>query len=190
MVALSALAVRPPVLAASTTAFLNSAIALALSGANASRLSFSTPVSDGINCLTDLDSGWRASRGRDVLVGHVVLCQSPLGDIARAGEVDRTCDGATLEGALCWIRSDHDGNCLLRSDQLGVGIAQQHGEHGEVSQCSQQAATHDDGLAADLVRQGTKHDEERRADDQRSSDQQVGGLGVHLGNAMVRKNKA
>ena len=48
MVALSALAVRPPALAASTTVFLNSAMALALSGANASRLSLSTPVSDGI----------------------------------------------------------------------------------------------------------------------------------------------
>ena len=69
----------------------------------------------------------------------------------------------------------------MRRNQVGIGVAQQHGEHSEVSQRSQQTSTHDDGLAADLVRQGAKHDEERCTNNQCGSDQQIGSLGVHLG---------
>ena len=45
----SAALVKPPALAVSITVFLNSAIALALSGEKASRLSLSVAVSDGMS---------------------------------------------------------------------------------------------------------------------------------------------
>ena len=69
----------------------------------------------------------------------------------------------------------------MRSHQAWVRIVQQHREHGEIGQCSQQTTTHDDGLATHLVRQGTKHNEEGRTNDQRRRNQQIGGLGIYLG---------
>ncbi|OIQ67974.1 hypothetical protein GALL_504380 [mine drainage metagenome] len=47
-------------------------------------------------------------------------------------------------------------------------------EQGEVGQRGDQAAGEDDGLAADPVGQRAEDDEERRADQQRGGDQQVG----------------
>ena len=53
-------------------------------------------------------------------------------------------------------------------------------EHREVGQRSNQAAAHDDDLAANFVRQRSEQHEERCADQQRNRDQDVGGVGVNL----------
>jgi hypothetical protein len=56
-----------------------------------------------------------------------------------------------------------------------VGGLRQRLEQREVGQRGDQAAGHDDRLAADAVGQRAEHDEERRADQQRQRDQDVGG---------------
>ncbi|MCY1408050.1 hypothetical protein D9M71_233670 [compost metagenome] len=53
-------------------------------------------------------------------------------------------------------------------------------EDREVGQRCENAAGHDDPLAADAVGQAAEQDEERRADQQGAGNQQVGGLRVDL----------
>ena len=64
--------------------------------------------------------------------------------------------------------------------QIRVGGLGQRFKHREVRQHRQQASQHDDRLAADLVRQRTEDDEERRADHERCGHKQVGRGAVHL----------
>ena len=69
---------------------------------------------------------------------------------------------------------------LQGSSQLRIAGGCQRLEQRKVSQCRQHAAGQDDGLAADAVRQGTEYKKERRAENQRQCDEQVGSGSVEF----------
>ena len=94
-------------------------------------------------------------------------------NISRAGRVE-------LERAARRVGGDDDLVLRLRGGQRRVGGLGQRLEEREVGQRRDQAAGHDDRLAADLVGQRAEHDEERRADQQRRGDQDVGRGAVDL----------
>ena len=89
-------------------------------------------------------------------------------------------DRIELEGAAGRIGDHGDRRVLLRGLQIRIGKVRQALEDREVGQRSDDAAGHDDGLAADLVRQRTEDHKERRTEDQRAGNQQIGGLRLHL----------
>ncbi|MNN47688.1 hypothetical protein D3C81_1621210 [compost metagenome] len=62
-------------------------------------------------------------------------------------------------------------------------------EDREVGQCRDDAAGHDDALAADAVGQAAEYHEERCADQQRTGNQQVGGLRVDLQRLQQEKQR-
>ncbi len=129
--------------------------------------------------LADLDHRGRAGRRGLVVVAHRAGGQHLLGDVAGAGELGRA-GRVELERALGRVGHDHHLVLRLRGGQVGVGGFGQRLEDGEIRQHGQNAAQHDDGLAADPVGERSEDDEERRADQQGGSDHQVGRDGVHL----------
>ena len=109
--------------------------------------------------------------GLSILSGsHMELVPDVLDGLREAGLAD-------VPVIVGGIIPDSDARRLR---ELGVGGLGQRVEQREVGQRREQAAAHDDGLAADLVGQPAEEDEERRAEQQRDRDQRVRGLAVDL----------
>ena len=129
--------------------------------------------------VTHFDHSSGASRRHHVVIAHRSGSELLLGDVARRSEL-LGARGVELERALGRVCSHGDFGRSLGSGQIRVSGLGQGSKHREVGHSSQKAASQDDGLAANLVGQGAKHDEERRANDQRDCHHDVGGRTVHL----------
>ena len=90
-------------------------------------------------------------------------------DGGELGDADRI----ELERAFARIGDDSHRRRCKRGFQLRVGEVGQALEDREVGHDRQRKARKDDRLAADLVRQPAEHDEERRAEQERSRDQDL-----------------
>ncbi|MNV48004.1 hypothetical protein D3C71_1398910 [compost metagenome] len=129
--------------------------------------------------FTNADLRHVARLGRFVGIGDGPLGQQALGDIARAGEFGLA-HRVELERALGRVCHHHYRVLLLGDEHVRVAVLGQCLEYREVGQRGDDATGHDDFLAADAVGQAAEEDEERCADQQRTGNQQVGGLRLDL----------
>jgi len=133
----------------------------------------------GNSGFTNLDGSHRSRRSFNVFVAHRSARQHLLGNVAGTGELRGACR-IELERAFFWISGDDHLVFGLRGGQVRVGGLGQGGENRKICQDGKQATGHDDGLATNLVGQGTKDDEKGRAQNQRVGHQNIGGRSVHL----------
>ncbi|MNE28346.1 hypothetical protein D3C80_1217840 [compost metagenome] len=129
--------------------------------------------------LTNTNLRHAARFGRLVGIGNGALGQQALGNVAGAGEFGLA-HRVELERALARVSHHHDRVLLLGDEHIRVAVLGQRLEDREIGQRSDDAAGHDDLLAANAVGQATEDDEERRADQQRAGNQQVGRLRLDL----------
>ncbi len=114
-----------------------------------------------------------------VLVGDGPFRQHGLGQVAGAGEFGLA-DRVELERTLVGIGDHRDRVLLLRNEHVGITVLGQRIEDREVGHRCEDAASHDDALASDAVRQAAENDKKWRTDQQRTGNQQVGCLRVDL----------
>ncbi|MNS59536.1 hypothetical protein D3C72_924960 [compost metagenome] len=115
----------------------------------------------------------------DVLIGDRPFGQHSLRQVAGTGEFGLA-HRVELERTLVGIGDHRHRVFLLRDEHVRVTVLGQRMEDREVRERRENAAGHDDALAADAVGQAAENHEEWRADQQRAGDQQVGGLRVNL----------
>src|SRR5690606_20688347 len=89
-------------------------------------------------------------------------------------------DGIELERTIVVGGDDGDRCGRDRFGQRTIREMRQALEDREIRQRRENAASHDDLLAADLVRQRAEYDEERRADHERRGDDQIRRLRIDL----------
>ena len=133
---------------------------------------------DGLVADLDRRRGSRR-RGRDHVVGYRVPGEERGGDVAGRRELRRA-DRVELEFAVAGRHGHGRTNIFLRRGKGRVSRPCQRLEQREVGQDRQSEARHDDGLAADAIRQPAEEDEEAGAEKQRNRDHDVDRLRVDL----------
>ena len=131
------------------------------------------------NAVTDAHLRDRVRFGGDVLVRDRAFRQQGFRQVTGAGE-SGLAHRIELERALLGTGDDLDRIFFLGDEHVRIAVLGQRSKDRKVGQRRQDAAGHDDRLAPDAIGQAAENHEERCADQQRSGDQQIGGLRVDL----------
>ena len=127
----------------------------------------------------DRHIGRRAGRARAAGVGDAGVGQGVAGDVA-AGDVAGLADRIELHRAGGGIGHHHDRGPRRGRDQRRVGRLAEQVKAGEQRHDAERHAKPHHPLAPDLVRQPAEEDVERRAEDRRDHDHQIGERPVDL----------
>ena len=134
--------------------------------------------------VTDLDARLGAGSGVDPRRHHGRAArQSRLGDVATRSELGGA-GRVELERAFGRVGGHLNDRLFLRGGQSRIGGGDEQLEQREHGESRDQAATEDDRLAADLVRQVAEDQEAPGADDQRPRHEDVGREVVDLEDAL------
>ncbi len=129
--------------------------------------------------VVDEDLDRRTRRGTERRILHRRRGQEGARGIA--GRAEHTgADRIEQVAARRRVRHDLHLDRLIGLFQRRVGVGRDHLEDREQGERADQAARHDDRLAADAIGEGAEEQEESGSQQQRPGDQQVGGIAVNL----------